>query len=267
MAQTTADGFRPLAALLPAERDAVRAVVGRHPVFRLYLESGLEAAAGGDRSRSVLAGRAGEGVALAIEFDDVTVRTVVGRLDDDELAAVCAVDRRAELHVAPALRATVAALCRGRVRDDQSIRYYCRTLGVERPVDPRCRRLGAGDYADVATLFRAHHPATIFSRWMLDDVLLGLFEDGELVACGGVVARHAGLATVNLGNFLTVPARRGEGLARVVMTTLLSLLAAEGIRLATLGATAENRAACRSYEAMGFQLLEERAELVVGPGS
>ncbi|HEY9567336.1 MAG TPA: GNAT family N-acetyltransferase, partial [Thalassobaculum sp.] len=75
-----------------------------------------------------------------------------------------------------------------------------------------------------------------------------------------------GLATVNLGNFLTVPARRGEGLARTVMGTLLATLAGEGIRLATLGATAENRAACRSYEAVGFELLEERAELVVGAG-
>lgn len=266
MAQATADGFRPLAELSPGECCAVRAVVGRHPVFALYLESGLDAAAGGDRSRSALIGRAGDGVALGIEFDDVTVRTVVGRLDDDELAAACAVDRRAELHVAPALRTAVAALCRGRVLADQSIRYYRRPVGREAAPDPRCRRLGPDDHATLAGYFRAHHPATIFSRWMLEETQVGLFEDGDLVACGGVVARHAGLATVNLGNFLTVPARRGQGLARVVMATLLSTLATEGIRLAMLGATAENRAACRSYEAMGFELLEERAELVVGPG-
>lgn len=262
----SADRFRPLHELSTPERRLVGDVVGGHPVFRLYWMAGLEAAASGDRSRSVLLGRAGAGAALAIEFDDVTVRTVIGRLDDDELAAVCSLHRRAELHVAPALRSVVLAHCDGRVLADQNIRYYARPVGSEPASDPRCRRLAGGDHAMAAGFFRAHHPATIFSRWMLDDTLIGLFEHGELVACGGVIGRHAGLATVNLGNFVTVPARRGEGLARIVMGALLSALAADGIRLATLGATAENRAACRSYEAMGFTMIEERAELVVGPG-
>lgn len=266
MAQATADGFRPLADLKSRDIAILGAIVGRHPVFRLYLDSGLEAAAGGDRSRAALIGRSGAGAVLAIDFDDVTVRTVVGRLDDDELAAACAVDRRAELHVEPALREGVAALCGDRILADQTIRYYSRPIGADMAADRRCRRLGPADYAMLAAFFRAHHPATIFSRWMLEETLIGLFEDGALLACGGVVARHAGLATVNLGNFVTLPARRGEGLARVVMTTLLAMLGAEGIRLATLGATAENRSACRSYEAMGFALLEERAELVVGAG-
>lgn len=266
MAQATADGFRPLAQLTSGEREALRAIVGGHAIFRLYLETGLEAAAGGDRSRSALIGRAGEGAVLAIDFDDVTVRTVVGRLADDELAAACHVPRRAELHVEPELRPAVATLCRGRVRADQSIRYYRREVGPAGDPDPRCRRLGPNDHAMLTGFFRAHHPATIFSRWMLDETLIGVFDDGRLVACGGVIVRHRGLATANLGNFVTVPARRGEGLARVVMATLLSALAGEGIRLATLGATAENRAACRSYEAMGFELLEERAELVVEAG-
>jgi len=266
MAQATADAFRPLADLASGDIVVLRAIVDRHPVFRLYLESGLEAAAGGDRSRAALIGRSRAGAVLAIDFDDVTVRTVVGRLDDDELAAACAVDRRAELHVEPALRGRVAALCGGRVLADQTIRYYSRPVGADMVADPRCRHLGPADYAMLAGFFRAHHPATIFSRWMLEETLVGLFEDGALLACGGVVARHAGLATVNLGNFVTVPVRRGEGLAREVMATLLATLAAGGVRRATLGATAENRAACRSYEAMGFALLEERAELVVGPG-
>lgn len=254
-----------MADLTPGECAALRTVVGGHPVFRLYLESGFEAAAGGDRSRSALIGRAGDGAVLAIEFDDVTVRTVVGRIDQDELAVACAVDRRAELHVAPELRGVVASLCGGRVQADQSIRYYRRRIDGQAAPDPRCRRLGPDDYAALAGFFRAHHPATIFSRWMLEETLIGLFEDGEPVACGGVVVRHAGLATANLGNFVTVPARRGEGLARVVMATLLATLASQGMSLAILGATAENLAACRSYEAMGFELIEERAELVVGP--
>jgi ribosomal protein S18 acetylase RimI-like enzyme len=264
--EASADGFRQLAGLTDGECAAVRGLLGGHPVFRLYFEAGLDAARAGERNRSVMIGRAGAGAVLAIEFDDVTVRTVIGRLADDELAAVCATDRRTELHVAEPLRPAVIELCVGRVLADQSIRYYARPVGDEPPPDPRCRHLAAADYETAAALFRAHHPSTIFSRWMLEDTLVGLVEGGSLVACGGVVTRHAGLSTVNLGNFLTIPEHRGRGLAKVVMAAVLASLAADGIRLATLGATAENRAACRSYEAMGFELIDQRAELVVGPG-
>ncbi len=265
MTQAGAHGFRPYCALDAAGRALLRAIVGPHPVFRLYLESAIEAAAGGDRSRSVLIGRSGAGAALAIEFDEVTVRTVVGSLDDDELAAVCSVGRRAELHVPEALRAAAVARCGSGILADQGIRYYRRAVDPGPPPDPRCRRLGTGDYAAVAALLRVHHPATVFSRWMLDDTVIGLCEDGRLVACGGVIARHVGLSTVVLGNFVTAAERRGEGLARTVMRRLLSSLWTDGIRLATLCATAGNLAACRSYEAMGFEAMGEGAELVIGP--
>lgn len=262
----SADRFRALAGLSDDERRQVRAVLGGHPLFRLYFESGLAAADAGDRSRSALLGRSGAGAVLAIEFDGLTVRTVVGELDADELAAACRATRQTELHVAAGHLQAVSAHCRGRLRSRQTLRYYHRPVGVEPAPDPRCRRLTAGDYDAVAAVFAAHYPTTVFSRWMLNDTQIGLFEAGELAACGGVLTRHAGLSTVNLGNFLTLPARRGEGLARAVMGAALAALAADGIRLATLGTTAENRAAWRSYEAMGFTLLEERVELLVGPG-
>lgn len=261
-----AAGFRPLADMSQGDRRDVRRLLDGHPVFRLYLEAGLDAARGGDRSRSILVGRNGAGVVLGIAFDDVTVRTVIGTVEADELAMACTVDRRAELHVAEPLRSRLAALCSGRIVADQSIRYYVRSIQLEPAPDRRCRTLGAADYEAVAALYRAHHPSTIFSRWMLGDLLIGLFDGNRLVACGGVIVRHAGLSIANLGNFLTVPDRRGQGLARIVMAALLSKLDADGIQMATLGATAENRAACRSYEATGFRLLEQRAELVVAPG-
>lgn len=266
MVANSPDGFRQLADLSERERQAVRRLVAGNPVFRLYLEAGLAAVSGGDRSRTVLIGRGGAGVVLGIDFDDVTVRTIVGSLDAHELVLACSVGRRAELHVAESLREPIVALCGQRVVADQSIRYYLRPVAEQPTPDPRCRRLGEADYEAIVAFYRTHHPATIFSRWMLDDLLVGLFDNGRLVACGGVIARHAGLSIANLGNFVTVPERRGQGLARIVMGAVRSALAADGIRLATLGATAENRAACRSYEAMGFELVEERAELVIGPG-
>jgi GNAT superfamily N-acetyltransferase len=257
-------GFRGLAELSDAERARIRARLAGHPLFRLYFEAGLDAAARGDHSRSALIG-GGDGVVLSIDFDAMTVRTTIGSLTSAELDAACAVARKAELHVEPGHREAALARCAGRVLSDQTLRYYHRPVGAEPDPDRRCRRLTQADYPKVAALFADHYPTTIFSRWMLDDTLIGLFEDGDLVACGGVVARHAGLATVNLGNFLTVPARRGRGLARVVMAAVLASVAADGIRLATLGTTLENRAAWRGYEAAGFAVLEERSELIVAP--
>lgn len=257
-------GFTGLADLSEAERGRIRARLAGHPLFRLYFEAGIDAAAKGDRSRSALIG-GDDGVVLSIDFDAMTVRTTIGSLTPAELGAVCAVARRAELHVEPGHREAVLACCAGRILSDQTLRYYHRPVGAEAKPDRRCRRLTQTDYPMVAALFAEHYPTTIFSRWMLDDTLIGLFEGGDLVACGGVVARHARLATVNLGNFLTVPDRRGRGLARVVMSAVLAALAADGIHLATLGTTLENRAAWRGYEAAGFTVLEERSEFIVAP--
>lgn len=259
------DGFRHYVSLDDGERERLRAIVGPHPVFRLYLESAIEAALDGDRSRSALIGRAGAGAVLAIEFDEVTARTIVGDLDADELALACRVKRRTELHVPLALRKAVTAHCGAGLLADQSLRYYRRPVDAGPPPDPRCRRLADGDYAAAAALLRVNHPATVFSRWMLDDTMIGLFEDGALVACGGVMLRHPGLSTVVLGNFVTAAERRGRGLARAVMRSLLSSLHADGIQLATLCATSENRSAWRGYEAVGFTLFDECAELVAGP--
>ena len=100
MATISTDGFRQLADLSEGERHAVRRLFDGHPVFQLYLEAGLASVSGGDRSRTILVGRKGIGAALGIEFDDVTVRTIVGSLDPDELVVACSVDRSAELHVA-----------------------------------------------------------------------------------------------------------------------------------------------------------------------
>lgn len=263
MRRGSADGFRPLWTLSGAERGVVRLVLSSHPLFRLYFESGLES---GDGNPSVLVGGAGAGVVLAIEFDGLTVRTIVGDLAAGELAAACRSSRRVELHVASGHLDVMLATCGSRLISRQTARYYRREVGVELRPDPRCRQLTAADYDMVAAFFAAHYPATIFSRWMLDDMLVGLFEADRLLACGGVASRHAGLSTVNLGNFLTLPSRRGEGLARAIMGAVLASLADDGIRLATLATTAENQTAWRAYEAMGFTLLEERFELLVESG-
>jgi ribosomal protein S18 acetylase RimI-like enzyme len=57
-------------------------------------------------------------------------------------------------------------------------------------------------------------------------------------------------------------AARGHGLAKAVAATLAHRLADEGVGI--LGATDENPAACRAYEAIGFHCFDRRVQLNLG---
>jgi ribosomal protein S18 acetylase RimI-like enzyme len=115
----------------------------------------------------------------------------------------------------------------------------------------------------VEALFRSY-PATIFSAWMLDGVLMGLFEGDELCCCGGVVVESKSLELANLGNFLTQPQWRRRGLAKVVAKSLIHKLERDGYRCFLLATTEDNKPAQRVYDELGFRVFEERPQLNVG---
>ena len=262
--------FRAIGALGAPEIAAVRALLGDHPLFSLYLETALAEA--GQGNRHVLLKADGTGLVLSITFDALTVRTTVGRLGTAHLAAAARIDGPGELHVDPRHRDAVVAVLGRRVAAENRLRYYQRPVRTEDgaedrawspPADIALVPLGPQALDDVVAFYSRHYPQTIFSAWMLEAPFVGAFEDGELVAAGGVVARDPSGRAVNIGNFLTRPDRRGRGLGRLVVRALLARLAIDGVSLATLGTTVENVPAWRCYEACGFTLLEERIEIVV----
>ncbi|HET6222925.1 MAG TPA: GNAT family N-acetyltransferase [Dongiaceae bacterium] len=253
--------FVPTSALSGSDIADVRRIVAGHPVFALYFETALDALANGLDNRSALIGGARQGAILSIDFDGLTIRTTIGALTPAELALAPQTDRRAELHLAPAHLATVRRRCAARIEATRTLRYYRLDTTTDLIADPRCRRLGPADLVMVTDFYRRHYPATVFSRWMLDEAFLGLFADGELLACGGVISRNARLAAANVGNFLTHPAHRRRGLGRALVASLVELLAGDGVRRFLLGANADNIGACRAYEAVGFRLIEARPQL------
>lgn len=90
--------------------------------------------------------------------------------------------------------------------------------------------------------FAAHLGAT-------DAASLGWFEDTKLVAFALFqnVAGEADLLTL-----ATDPARRSEGLARSLLTALMTRLAAAGIQRFTLDVAEDNHAARHLYTTLGF---------------
>ena len=251
--------MRPLGALAAADLALLSTLIGDHPVFKVYLAAGLKAERRGAGDRFALIGRERKGAALCVRFDGLDVRTAVGRLAADEEIALADTAQAAELHLEADAARRVASAVADRVGGREGLRYYRLDGRPDQAADGRCRLLGRADLAVVGSLFRAHYPAAIFSASMLDQPFLGLFNDGELLACGGVVAAAEQIA--NVGNFLTRPDARGRGLARAVAATLAHHLADQGMRVLTLGTTDENPAACRAYEAIGFRCFDRRVQL------
>ncbi|MBI1775328.1 MAG: GNAT family N-acetyltransferase [Proteobacteria bacterium] len=238
----------------------IRSFLGDHPVHRLYFECALDALAQDVDNRFFLLDPDRRGLVQSIEFDRQVIATTVGALSPQDLAASVPEAAPGELHLEARHASALASYCATRIEEVDTLRYYLLEEGGSDTPDPCCRLLVNDDLGLVSAFFAAHYPRTIFSAWMLDEPFLGLFEDGELVAAGGTVCRHAGLGAANIGNFLTHPSRRGRSLARRLVGSLVATLRRQGIARFTLGVAESNRRAWRAYEAAGFRLLESRVQ-------
>ena len=96
---------------------------------------------------------------------------------------------------------------------------------------------------------------------------ISTFEHNELRSCGGVVVSNLKHGSANLGNFLSSPNHRRRGLAGAVASTLIHDLEAEGLYTFVLATTEENVPARRTYERLGFHVVETRPQVdLCAPG-
>jgi len=253
--------FRPLSALTPQERDRIRDFVAERGIVALYLDTALEDLARGIDNRLVLTGGAGAGVILGIRFSGLEVFTVIGMLDDAELASVLVRRMPAELHVPEPVAARLRPHLGARIISAEDMRIETCAIGLARVRDPDCRVLSADDAARLTAFYAAHNPRSVFSPWMLAHPLVAVLEGDEIVAAAGVLALSRRLGWAMIGNFLTHPDRRGCGLAARVGETLLAELRTIGLRTAALATTDRNQAARRVYQRLGFTLAERWIEL------
>ncbi len=125
------------------------------------------------------------------------------------------------------------------------------------PASTVWRQLGAADYAEAVGALRgspleqrqAHAQRLAASPVPYRGFVLCSVEDGSVLACGQF-AREAEL--VGLYDVFTHESVQGRGLATLLCERLLSIAASEGARVVYLQVEADNHAARRVYQRLGF---------------
>jgi ribosomal protein S18 acetylase RimI-like enzyme len=150
------------------------------------------------------------------------------------------------------------------------------TAWQEGDVEQAADLLHAAYTADAARYLAPGHTSAAWQhyvRTLVEQTGLGTFAPQMTrvlrSAPGGNTARIDALAavtilspgTVHLAQVAVHPSKRGQGIARALVTAACGLAAAEGFTRATLLVGATNRAALRMYRGMGF---EQRATFVAG---
>ncbi|MFF5181567.1 GNAT family N-acetyltransferase [Micromonospora sp. NPDC000316] len=119
-------------------------------------------------------------------------------------------------------------------------------------VTPAGAVLGAADLPRLRELYERAYPGNWFDARMLDTgQYLGVRDGGELVAVAGVHVFSSAYRVAALGNVATHPRWRGRGLGTAVVAALSARLRVS-VTHVTLNVKADNAAAVRLYERVGF---------------
>jgi GNAT superfamily N-acetyltransferase len=128
------------------------------------------------------------------------------------------------------------------------------TGGSTRVTD-RVARLGAGDVPAIERLYAdgestGESPDFFYASMVTDGVFFGVYKGEDLIAAAGthLVSREESAAAI--GNVYVRRDRRGRGLGRAVTAAVIHELA--GIETIGLNVRADNDAAIRVYESLGF---------------
>lgn len=117
--------------------------------------------------------------------------------------------------------------------------------------DPALVRLGPDDVPAMRELVARTRPGPFGPRTVELGTYLGVVEDGELVAMAGERLHPPGYSEISA--VCTTPSCRGRGLASRLVRALVADIRARG-EIPFLHAAADNVAAIRLYEELGFRL-------------
>ncbi len=124
--------------------------------------------------------------------------------------------------------------------------------------------LGPADLADVERFYAQAYPGTWFQARMLETGrYVGIRRDGELVCVAGVHVWSPVWRVAAIGNVATLPDARGRGLATAACARLCRVLLDDGIDTISLNVRADNLAAIRAYEKLGFAHAADYVEVVL----
>jgi predicted GNAT family acetyltransferase len=124
--------------------------------------------------------------------------------------------------------------------------------------------LGSSDLREVEAFYARAYPGTWFQSRMLETGrYVGIRRGGELVCVAGVHVWSPAWRVAALGNVATLPEARGEGLATAACARLCGILLEDGIDTISLNVRADNAAAIRAYEKLGFAHAADYVEVVL----
>ena len=123
---------------------------------------------------------------------------------------------------------------------------------VAQPLDHRVERLGHRDTAAIMALY-AHYPDHFFEPYQMETGLYFGVRDARhgLSAIAGIHSVNTQDNVAVIGNLVTHPEARGQGLAKACTNTLLSALF-ERVSSVALNVQTDNPAAIRVYQSFGF---------------
>ncbi|MEV7989261.1 GNAT family N-acetyltransferase [Micromonospora sp. NPDC085948] len=201
--------------------------------------------------------RRGEQVALLYHGVDVPTLLAFAAPGDVEALAVLLAElapvlpARLYAHLSPGL---VGALA-GSFRWESGGRHHRMALTDEARLDAVVAAgvvLGEADLPQVRELYALAYPGNWFDERMLrTGQYLGIYDGGALVAVAGVHVFSPTYRVAALGNVTTHPRWRGRGLGASVVAALCARLR-ETVAHVTLNVKADNVAAVRLYERVGF---------------
>jgi predicted GNAT family acetyltransferase len=126
------------------------------------------------------------------------------------------------------------------------------------------KRLSPTDLDEVERFYTSAYPRTWFQPRMLETGrYVGVRRDGALVCVAGVHVWSPAWRVAALGNVATLPEARGAGLATAACARLCRLLLDDGIDTISLNVRADNAAAIRAYEKLGFAQAADYVEVVL----
>jgi RimJ/RimL family protein N-acetyltransferase len=140
-------------------------------------------------------------------------------------------------------------------------------------IDPRplarydtaeCELLSSADLEEVERFYAHAYPRTWFQPRMLETGrYVGVRRGPELACVAGVHVWSPEWRVACLGNVATAPAARGEGLATAACARLCRVLLDDGIDVLSLNVRADNAAAIRAYEKLGFAHAADYVEVML----
>ena len=113
--------------------------------------------------------------------------------------------------------------------------------------------LSSAQLHEVEAFYGRAYPGTWFQPRMLQTGrYVGIRRGGELACVAGVHVWSPRWRVAALGNVATLPGMRGAGLATAACARLCRVLLDDGIDVVSLNVRADNAAAIRAYEKLGF---------------